>query len=158
MQTSQDQVLSQSHQQNDGVPELEEVGELEEQVNQLADRIAEYRGTIPVQLKSAVFSVLTAQRPVLGTHFDGGPESRSGPSGDPSSDVGGPIESGNIALLAGEEQKEAEKVQLLKQKISENSSTIPVALNRMNECMTRINKLQLSNGIIHLAFKRKRTS
>nr|XP_025887679.1 uncharacterized protein LOC101262364 isoform X2 [Solanum lycopersicum] len=109
MQTSQDEMLSQPQQQilerNDYVSELEEI---EEEVNQMAERIAEYRGTISVQLKTTVSSVLTAQRPVLGTHFDDGSESQSGSSGDLSS--------------AGEEQKE----QLLKQKISENASAIPV--------------------------------
>lgn len=68
-------------------------------------------------------------------------------------DVEGPIESGHIAILAGEEQKE----QLLKQKISENASAIPVVLTRMKECMKRIDKLQSCNGVIHPAFKRKRT-
>ncbi|XP_004231184.4 uncharacterized protein [Solanum lycopersicum] len=154
MQTSQDEMLSQPQQQilerNDYVSELEEI---EEEVNQMAERIAEYRGTISVQLKTTVSSVLTAQRPVLGTHFDDGSESQSGSSGDLSSDVEGPIESGHIAILAGEEQKE----QLLKQKISENASAIPVVLTRMKECMKRIDKLQSCNGVIHPAFKRKRT-
>lgn len=72
-------------------------------------------------------------------------------------DVGGPIGSGNIALLAREEQKEAEKVQVLKQKISENASAIPVVLTRIKECMKRIDKLQPRNGIIHPAFNRKQT-
>ncbi|KAH0766298.1 hypothetical protein KY285_002169 [Solanum tuberosum] len=147
-------MLSQPQQQilekNDDVSELEEI---EEEVNQMAERIAEYRGAISAQLKTTVSSILTAQRPVLGTHFDDGSESQSGSSGDPSSDVLGPIESGNIAILAGDEQK----VQLLKQKISENASAIPVVLTRMKECMKRIDKLQSCNGVIHPAFKRKRT-
>ncbi|XP_015064576.1 uncharacterized protein LOC107009743 [Solanum pennellii] len=151
MQTSQDEMLSQPQQQilerNDYVSELEEI---EEEVNQMAERIAEYRGTISVQLKTTVSSILTAQRPVLGTRFDDGSESQSGSSGDLSSDVEGPIESGNIA---GEEQK----VELLKQKISENASAIPVVLTRMKECMKRIDKLQSCNGVIHPAFKRKQT-
>lgn len=79
-------MLSQPQQQilerNDYVSELEEI---EEEVNQMAERIAEYRGTISVQLKTTVSSVLTAQRPVLGTHFDDGSESQSGSSGDLSS-------------------------------------------------------------------------
>ncbi|XP_059312668.1 uncharacterized protein LOC132063920 [Lycium ferocissimum] len=143
-------MLSQIQEQNDGVLELEE--EMEEQVKQMAERITEYRETIPVQLKTTVSSIFTHQRPLLTTHFDYGPPS------NPSSDVGGPIQSGSIALLAGEDQNEAEKVQLLKQKISENASAIPVALNRMKECMRRIDKLQSCNGVIHPAFKRKRTS
>ncbi|KAM3378691.1 hypothetical protein P3S68_011104 [Capsicum galapagoense] len=139
--------------QNDDVLELEEVGELEEQVNEMAEKIADYRRTISVQLKTTVSSILIAQRPVLVTRFNEGSESQSGSSGDPSSDVGGPIESGYIALLAGEEQR----VQLLKQKILENASAIPVVLTRMKECMKRIDKLQPCDGVIHPAFKRKRT-
>ncbi|TMW81917.1 hypothetical protein EJD97_007410, partial [Solanum chilense] len=145
-ESTQKQILE----RNDYVSELEE---MEEEVNQMAERIAEYRGTISVQLKTTVSSILTAQRPVLDTHFDDGSESQSGSSGDPSSDVEGPIESGNIAILAGEEQK----VQLLKQKISENASAIPVVLTRMKECMKRIDKLQSCNRVIHPVFKRKRT-
>ncbi|XP_049386066.1 uncharacterized protein LOC125850245 [Solanum stenotomum] len=147
MQTSLDEMLSQPQQQileqNDDVSELEEI---EEEVNQMAERIAEYRGAISVQLKTTVSSILTAQRP-------DGSESQSGYSSDPSSDVEGPIESGNIAILAGDEQK----VQLLKQKISENASAIPVVLTKMKECMKMIDKLQSCNGLIHPAFKRKRT-
>ncbi|XP_019226473.1 PREDICTED: uncharacterized protein LOC109207931 [Nicotiana attenuata] len=70
-------------------------------------------------------------------------------------DVGGPT---NIAMLAGEERKEAEKIQLLKKKNLESASAIPVALNRMKDCMARIDKLQSCNGVIHPTFKRKRSS
>ncbi|XP_070038565.1 uncharacterized protein [Nicotiana tomentosiformis] len=164
------QAQQQTVEQNDDVPELEEagileeeagileeeVGLLEEEVKQKAERIAEYRGIILGQLKTDISSIFAAQRPVLGTRFGDGSESQSG---DPcSSDVGGPTESGNIAMLAGEEQKEAEKVQLLKKKNLESASAIPVVLNRMKECMARIDKLQSCNGVIHPAFKRKRTS
>lgn len=71
--------------QNDDVLELEEVGELEEQVNEMAEKIADYRRTISVQLKTTVSSILIAQRPVLVTRFNEGSESQSVSSGDPSS-------------------------------------------------------------------------
>lgn len=67
-------------------------------------------------------------------------------------DVGGPIESGSIALLAGDEQK----LQLLKQKISENASATPVVATRMKECMKRIENYNHDNRVIYPAFKRKR--
>lgn len=65
---------------------------------------------------------------------------------------------GHGATLAGEVQKEAEKAQLLKQKITSNASAIPIVLNRMKEGMAKIDKLQSSNKVIHPAFKRGRTS
>lgn len=65
---------------------------------------------------------------------------------------------GHGAALAGEVQKEAEKVQLLQQKITSNASAIPIVLNRMKEGMAKIDKLQSSNKAIHPAFKRARTS
>lgn len=56
-----------------------------------------------------------------------------------------------------EDSDEAEKLQLLKQKIASNGTAMPVILNRMKEYMARIDKLDSSNGIIHPSFKRKRT-
>lgn len=57
-----------------------------------------------------------------------------------------------------EDSDEAEKLQLLKQKIASNGTAMPVILNRMKEYMARIDKLDSSNEIIRPAFKRKRTS
>lgn len=62
------------------------------------------------------------------------------------------------AALAGEVQKEAEKAQLLKQKIASNASAMPIVLNRMKEGMAKIDKLQSSNKVIHPAFRRGRSS
>ncbi|XP_070026310.1 uncharacterized protein LOC107769599 [Nicotiana tabacum] len=157
------QAQPQTVEQNDDVTELEEAGTLveevellEEEVKQKAERIAEYRGRILAQLETKLSSIFAAQRPVLETRFDDGSVFQSGPSSDPcSSDVGGPT---NIAMLAGEDRKEAEKIQLLKKKNLESASAIPVALNRMKDCMARIDKLQSCNGVIHPTFKRKRSS
>lgn len=52
---------------------------------------------------------------------------------------------------------EAEKIQLLKQKISSNAAAMPALLSRMKEYMARIDKLDSSTGIIHPAFNKKRT-
>ncbi|KAF3627420.1 putative protein, chloroplastic-like [Capsicum annuum] len=151
-----DDVLSESEDERgaeDGVPQLEEeIQKLEQQVNQMADKILDYRYTIPGQLKTTLDSILAAQRPVYDTRQ--GPESQPGCSNYPStSDV-----EGCGASLAGEVQKEAEKAQLLKQKITSNASALPIVLNRMKEGMARIDKLQSSKKVIHSAFKRGRTT
>lgn len=52
----------------------------------------------------------------------------------------------------------AKKIQLLKDKISSNVSAMPIVLKRMKECISKIDKLDSNNGIIHPAFKRKKTS
>ncbi|KAK4352877.1 hypothetical protein RND71_028395 [Anisodus tanguticus] len=139
--------------QYDDVLELEEeeVGQLEEVVTQIADKVADYRTSLPGQLNTTFGSILAAQRPILNTQ---GPESQPGCSNDPhTSDV-----EGCGAALAGEVQKEAEKAQLLKEKISSNASAIPIVLNRMKECMARIDKLHSSKKVIHPAFKRRGAS
>lgn len=61
----------------------EEVQKLEEEVKEMAQKILDYRTTLPDQLKSTLVSVLAAQRPVIHTHFDSGSESISGTSSDP---------------------------------------------------------------------------
>ncbi|KAL2233896.1 UNVERIFIED_CONTAM: hypothetical protein Sindi_1121800, partial [Sesamum indicum] len=51
---------------------------------------------------------------------------------------------------------EAEKIQLLKQKMSGNALTLPVVLKRMEVYIAKIEELASSNGVIHPVFKRKR--
>lgn len=51
----------------------------------------------------------------------------------------------------------AEKVQLLKQKISSNASAMQIVLKRLNDCIARFDMLESSNVIIHPAFKRRKT-
>ncbi|OIT33161.1 PREDICTED: uncharacterized protein LOC109206353 [Nicotiana attenuata] len=131
----------------------EEVRELEERVNQTAERVLELRTTLPHQLKTTLASLHVAQRPVS----YGGSESQPDRSSDPLiSDVEGPSRRG--AALAEEMQKQAEKVQLLKQKISSIGSALPIVLNKRKECMARIDKLQSRKKAIRPVFKRKRTS
>ncbi|CAK9134414.1 unnamed protein product [Ilex paraguariensis] len=128
--------------------EESELEELEEEVNQMAQKILEFRAKLPDQLKNTLASILAAQRPTLVTLSGDGSE--PGPSND--------SDKGNGALLAEEDQENADKIQLLKQKISSNASSMPIVLKRMKECMSKMDKLELSNGIIHPAFKKKRTS
>ncbi|KAK4415932.1 hypothetical protein Salat_2700600 [Sesamum alatum] len=141
--------------------EEEEVLKLEEEVEQMAQKVLEYRTTLPDQLTSTLSSLLASQRPVLPTHLiDEGAETETRTPPGPDSEAG--VSQGsareNMALSATDGPEEAEKIQLLKQKISSNASALPVVLNRMKEYMARIDKLESSNGIIHPAFKRKRNS
>ncbi|KAF7139449.1 hypothetical protein RHSIM_Rhsim07G0016100 [Rhododendron simsii] len=59
--------------------EEEDVEKLEEDVNEMAQKILHYRTTLPDQLKSALASSLVAQRPAFPTHLSHGSE--PGPSG-----------------------------------------------------------------------------
>lgn len=68
------------------------------------------------------------------------------------------VESSKGETLVKEEQKTAEKVSLLKTKISSNAAAMPTVLKRMKECIARIEELDSYNGIIHPAFKKKRPS
>lgn len=61
------------------------------------------------------------------------------------------------ATLSESDQKTTEKVRLLKEKISSNIALMPIVLNRMRECMSKIDKLDSSDQVIHPAFKRKKT-
>lgn len=58
--------------------EEEELLKLEEEVEDMAQKILEFRTTLPAQLNSTVSSVLVSQRPVLPTHLidEGDPETR----------------------------------------------------------------------------------
>lgn len=48
----------------------EEVLKLEEEVQQMAENILEYRTSLPDQLRSTISSLLASQRPVLQTRLD----------------------------------------------------------------------------------------
>lgn len=134
----------------------EEVEKLEADVTQMAQKILEYRTTLPDQLKSALASSLVAQRPPLPTHLPHGSE--PGPSGCTNPDAGGPIELGKRPPQAEEDHDTAEKTRLLKQKISSNASALPVLLKRMKECISRIESRESCNEFIPPLFKRKKTS
>ncbi|PNT03675.1 hypothetical protein POPTR_014G083100v4 [Populus trichocarpa] len=135
--------------------EVEKLEKLETEVKQMAKKILEYRTTLPDQLKTTVASLLSSQRPVL-RHFDSG--SDPGSSGELNPDSGGQDTSSRAALLTEEDRKTAEKTHLLKEKISSNVSAMPVVLKRMEDCISKIDKLYSYNGSIHPAFKKKRTS
>ncbi|XP_059651419.1 uncharacterized protein LOC132299014 [Cornus florida] len=141
---------------HDDESDLEELDKLEADVNRMAQRILEYRTTLPDQLKNTLASVLASQRPVLVTHPEDGSE--PGPSGYPNPDAGGLIQLGKGVSKAEEDQETAKKTQLLKRKITGNVSAMPIVLKRVKECMTRIDNLDSCKGTIHPVFRRKRTS
>ncbi|KAL5792439.1 hypothetical protein ACOSP7_001033 [Xanthoceras sorbifolium] len=131
-----------------------ELEKLESDVKQMAQKILEYRTTLPDQLKNTFALILSAQRPALpGIEF----VSEPGLSGEHNTDSGGHVESKGTTLVS-EEQKTADKILLLKEKISSNVSAMPIVLKRVKECIYKIDKLDSYNGIIHPAFKKKKPS
>lgn len=148
-----ERTLDSQTQNSDADDELEK---LESDVNQIAEKILEYRQSLPDQLSNTLASILTSQRPVILTHFDN--ELEPGTSDKPSPESGRPVESGPTTLLAEENNEYAEKAQFLKQTLTSNAFVLPNVLKRMKECISRIDKLESHTGIIHPVFKRRRTS
>lgn len=134
--------------------EAEELQNLEADVNQMAQTILHFRTSLPDQLKKTLASLLAAQRPVLPLESASVP----GPSKDPSTDAGGKFNSGRGSVEIKDEQENGDKLQLLRHKISDNQAAMATVLKRVKDCISNIEKLESSNGIIHPAFKRKRTS
>ncbi|KAL0425988.1 UNVERIFIED_CONTAM: hypothetical protein Sradi_1133600 [Sesamum radiatum] len=127
----------------------EEVLKLEAEVQQMAEKLLEYRATLPDQLHSTLSSLLASQRPVSLARLsveESGPEAGTPPQPD--------AEGGATQGL--ERTVEVEKIQLLKQKMSGNALTVPVVLKRMEVYIGKIEELASSDGVIHPAFKRKR--
>ncbi|GFP93302.1 hypothetical protein PHJA_001474600 [Phtheirospermum japonicum] len=129
---------------NDDAPDLheaekeEELLKLEEEVEQIAQKVIDYRTTLPEQLRSTLSSYLASQRPVLPTRLvNGGPDPEIRTLTGPESEagVGEGLTRENVALSVTEDTKEAEKIQLIKQKISSNTAELPGVLNRMKEYM-----------------------
>ncbi|KAF8379511.1 hypothetical protein HHK36_028949 [Tetracentron sinense] len=134
--------------------DIEELEKLEIEVKQMAQTILHHRATLPDQFKKTLTFVMAAQRPVL-PHFDDMAE--PGISGDRNPDAGEHVELRKGAFLA-EDPETAEKLRLLKLKLSSNVSAMPIVLKRINECSSLIDKLDANSGITHPTFKRKRTS
>ncbi|XVE73869.1 hypothetical protein DITRI_Ditri11bG0153000 [Diplodiscus trichospermus] len=125
-------------------PEFEEdLEELESDVKKMAEKILEYRATIPDQLKTTLDSILSTQRPDLPGIHDG-------------SEPGQSTEDNAEEMGLDEERRTEEKIRLLKEKISSNVSAMPIVLKRMNECVFRIEKLGSCNGVIHPVFKKRK--
>lgn len=114
----------------------DEETELEKDVKEMAQKIMKYRASLPDQLLNTLDSTLASQRPVF-------PDDMA-----PTPSVA------QIAEEGPSDGEMAKKIQLLKQKYSDNASAIPAVLKRMKDCVTKIDNLDSCNGITHPAFKR----
>ncbi|KAG8477423.1 hypothetical protein CXB51_030377 [Gossypium anomalum] len=119
----------------------EDLEELESDVKKMAEKILEYRSAIPDQLKTTLASVLSSQAP----DFSGIDEAGSSGERNPDSED----------RELDTEKRMKEKIQLLKEKISSNISAMPVLVNRMKECISRIEELDSGDSVIHPAFKKR---
>ncbi|XP_010670546.2 uncharacterized protein LOC104887580 [Beta vulgaris subsp. vulgaris] len=140
-------VVSPSSSDNEEDEETEK--KLEEEVKEMVKKVEEYRSTLPNQLKSSLSSILSSQRPdfsLLDNAFSG-----------PQSGAGSSLPNSSTELEVDDGEKTPDEVQLLRDKISSNISAIPKVLKRMNECISKIDKLVSSNETIHPAFKRKKS-
>ncbi|KAJ9539400.1 hypothetical protein OSB04_032133 [Centaurea solstitialis] len=133
------------HPEEQTLDEIKELETLEEDVKLMAEKIAKFRETLPSQLQTTLASILSAQRPPplnLENHSDH-PGTSSNPN--PESDA-----------LVEHDPTYTEKIQTIKQKISNNASAMPSLLKRMKDCISRIDKLDSFNNGIHPAFKRRK--
>ncbi|XP_021653081.2 uncharacterized protein LOC110644561 [Hevea brasiliensis] len=144
-----------SDDEKEEIVEVEEMEKLESEAKEMAKRILDYRATLPDQLKATLSSILSSQRPVL-PEMDSG--SNFGPSGKCNPGLGERVKASKSALLAEGDHKIAEKVGILKDKISSNMSAMPIVLKRMKEFMSKIENLDSYDGTIHPPFKKKKTS
>ncbi|KAG9441268.1 hypothetical protein H6P81_017122 [Aristolochia fimbriata] len=130
----------------------EEIEELEQEVNEMARKIRRFRTRLPGLYKEALESSILASRPALPLVESVDGEIAAG------RDSGGEHAESSTGQSVEERSPVAEKIQLIKQKISNNVSAIPIVLKSVNECIMEINKLDQYNVTnIHPSFKRKRT-
>ncbi|KAK7394806.1 hypothetical protein VNO78_15345 [Psophocarpus tetragonolobus] len=117
-----------------------EVESLESELKQMAQKVLDYRTTLPNQLHATLRSILDAQRP-----FFPPVASEQNVSTEESSSV-------------PEDPETAKKIKLLNEKISSNCAAMPIVLKRMKDCIARIEKFDSYNdATIHPAFKRKKS-
>ncbi|KAL9258003.1 hypothetical protein AKJ16_DCAP03703 [Drosera capensis] len=141
-----------------GEPELEE---LEEEVKEMTQKLRHYRSTLPSQFSDTAASILAAQRPLLGfLDLDLAPGSnehrKSGFHADGNEGIPGtpgPATAGGVS--AAEDGEITDKLHELTEKISRNVLAIPILLKRLQECISRIDKLGHPDEI-HPVFKRKK--
>ncbi|RAL46254.1 hypothetical protein DM860_016687 [Cuscuta australis] len=130
--------------------------ELEEEVNQMAEKLADYRAAVLDKLNTNLPSILASTSLVVEKNVDFGSQFQPGPSHPPDFAA---VESEAVGSLRKQEQDEAEKLQLLKEKFLSNANAVSSVSRKMKEiteCMEKIDKLEPQNGVIHRAFKRKR--
>ncbi|GAB2291014.1 hypothetical protein Dimus_025270 [Dionaea muscipula] len=129
--------------------EEESLEKLEEEVKEMAQKLVHYRSTFPGQLKAITARILAAQRPELP---DSNVGSQPGPSGNPG--AGLHVDASEVVSTA-EDHETADKLHLLRDKISTNVSATPIVLKRLNDCISRIDKLSSCHEINPI-FKRRK--
>ncbi|KAL4567079.1 hypothetical protein LXL04_022651 [Taraxacum kok-saghyz] len=130
--------------------DIEELHKLEEDVKSMSQKIAEFRETLPDHLKNTLASIIAAHRPANLTAPDD--LSDPGPSDNLHSDATTPFDG---KMLVENDQK----VEMIKKKICENAKMMPLLVNQMKHCMSRIDTLQpFKQDVIHSAFTRKPTT
>ncbi|KAK9076408.1 hypothetical protein SSX86_004742 [Deinandra increscens subsp. villosa] len=118
-----------------------ELVKLEEDVNLMAQKLAQFRDTLPDQLQNTLTSILSAQIPVqLNLSHNVHEPSSTNPNPDSGASIKDDLE-------------HADKIQTIKQKIIGNKSAMTSQLKRMEDCTSRIDKLDSFNKGIHPAFK-----
>ncbi|KAJ7962384.1 Eukaryotic translation initiation factor 3 subunit C like [Quillaja saponaria] len=117
----------------------------------MAEKIIDYRASLPDQLKNTFALVLATQRPLIPDVSDPGTFAGTKP------DTAEQATPSKVRSSAQEGQESAGKMQLLKDQISTNVSAMPVVLKRMQDCIAKIDKLDSYSEIIRPAFKRERT-
>ncbi|EPS60388.1 hypothetical protein M569_14416, partial [Genlisea aurea] len=137
--------------------EDEELADLEEEVNEMARKILQYRNTLPDQLTSTLSSRLTARRSLSPVHL---PDRLAGrvTESESVSDSEAGLSRGRCSCSFFACFCEIEEIRLLKEKLSNNTCKLPIVLKRMKDCITRMDRLESSSGgigVIHPAFKRK---
>ncbi|KAL1199991.1 hypothetical protein V5N11_007200 [Cardamine amara subsp. amara] len=135
-------------------PELDldegDLDKLELDVRQMAQKISEYRQTLPDNLRNTLDSVLSPYIPVF-PNFDSG--------SDPLPPSRLPIPETQVVpvVLGAEEQESGEKMMQFKERMSRNAVNIPKVVKRMRECIESIDKLDsLEVVTMHPAFRRRR--
>ncbi|KAH9604109.1 hypothetical protein KSS87_010449 [Heliosperma pusillum] len=151
---------NQEEQVRDEEEEEEEEGDeekLEEEVAEMAKKVKEYRSTLPNQLKSKLSFLLASQRPQFSLSSHVSPSRAASHEPHLLQGAESCSENPNRELAAGDDDRTADDIKLLTDKISNNISAMPKVLKRMNECISRLDKLISSNETIHPAFKRKKS-
>ncbi|KAJ3706761.1 hypothetical protein LUZ61_010466 [Rhynchospora tenuis] len=117
-----------------------EIEKLKSELYEMAQKIIDYRKTVPDLLAKALKSNLAAQRPV-----------------DPSSlEVAASIEINKTEEgLFSEDEGIKEKLCVLREKSERNLAAIPNQLKRLKECVEKITEIEQFSVNVHPIFKIK---
>ncbi|XP_020679401.1 uncharacterized protein LOC110097384 [Dendrobium catenatum] len=131
---------------------------LEREVKEMAQKIVDFRSSIPERLGDIVSSAsLALLRPKLSLVLASAASQNTGSESRPHSVIDGPqTELPGDSPLTEAGEREHEKLVYLRKKAMSNIATAPVILKRVNECLARINKIERNNVNIPSSFKRRK--